>query len=458
MTHTPRKRLMPLLLRRSMGVVGLLVLSVALLGFLRMHHDIDDEARGIHDLGQLLEVLQGLQTLSDAEAVHQLAAMGGKSTLRHVGVVVRDAEGTERWRSGPVEATAAGSLPTDGPIAGRWPIPRPHGLPWEVLLLSTGEAERTEALQDLALGVAGLLALALGVFLATYHGLRHAFLPLQTLVAAIETAGRESWSDLRRLPAMPVHELESIAVALRHLAHSLEEAQARRQSLSDRLLGLQEEERAHLARELHDEWGQQLTSLRVNAHWLLHRLEASSPLRPVVERVATQVEDLQVDMRSLLLRLRPFAFGGAEGATLSLGRWVEAVRHLVQSWNATSAGGCQITLEVQGLQDDLLLPEPIALSMYRMTQEALTNTMRHAQASACIVTLAPGSVPRTVRWRVADDGRGWGTAAEAPWTTLQGNGLVGMRERAWSCGAELRALATDRITQRGALLEAVFPI
>ena len=111
---------------------------------------------------------------------------------------------------------------------------------------------------------------------------------------------------------MPVRELEAVAALLRHLAGALDAAQARRRLLSQQLLSLQEDERARLARGLHDEFGQRLTALRVDAAWLSRRLAGQAEAAPVIAGMAAQCKQIQHDIRSWLTRLQPF--GPAEPA------------------------------------------------------------------------------------------------------------------------------------------------
>ena len=230
--------------------------------------------------------------------------------------------------------------------------------------------------------------------------MRRALAPLNRLLAAI--AGNEN-HDLQRvqaLPTMPVRELEAVAASLRHLAGALDAAQARRRLLSQQLLSLQEDERARLARELHDEFGQRLTALRVDAAWLSRRLAGQPETGPVIAGMAKQCQQIQHDICGLLTRLQPFgppdlALRSADGVALvethSLARLIELLRSLVAA-KSTSAGreGTALHLKWLTAQADgqtgpapgtaraeaWRLPQALALSLYRISQESLTVKSR----------------------------------------------------------------------------------
>ena len=133
---------------------------------------------------------------------------------------------------------------------------------------------------------------------------------------------------------MPIRELQTIAQAVQELQSALEAEAARRRVLSRQMLSLQEEERERLARELHDEFGQQLTAMRVDASWLARQCVANDEPARVAQAIADRCGAVQQDIRSLLHRLRPLMPNdGDEPAH----RLAELLNDLVQGW-ARSAG------------------------------------------------------------------------------------------------------------------------
>jgi two-component system sensor histidine kinase UhpB len=309
------------------------------------------------------------------------------------------------------------------------------------------------------LGMLGvLLACIGGLLLVMRWNVRRSLAPLGGLLGAIARVEQNDLRALRALPAMPIRELEAVAAALRHLAQALATAEGERRLLVQQALTLQEDERHRLARDLHDEFGQRLTALRVDAAWLARRVAEQPALRQVVDGMSAQCERVQLDIRALLTRLQPFGpagEGGREADGESLYRLVALLRALVASWSPPgrdSATRYQLLLQWQAadgapqawpdgpLAEALRLPRALALTLYRISQEALTNVARHAHARSAELRLhcrgeaAPGAALH-LAWSVRDDGVG---LPDEHGTLQRGNGLAGIQERAWAQGGDLR--------------------
>jgi two-component system, NarL family, sensor histidine kinase DevS len=177
-----------------------------------------------------------------------------------------------------------------------------------------------------------------------------------------------------------------------------------------RVVSGQELERRRLARELHDETGQALTSILLGLRAVE---EAGTPYE--MSTAASQLRELVVgtlqDVRRLAVQLRPKAlddFG-----------LVAAVEHLVQTFSETTAIG--VDLEAQ-LGTERLPPE-VETTLYRIVQEALTNIVKHAEASRVSILLIRRSTTATAV--IEDDGQGF-DPAELQEGRL---GIIGMRER-----------------------------
>ena len=175
-----------------------------------------------------------------------------------------------------------------------------------------------------------------------------------------------------------------------------------------RVVGAQELERQRLARELHDETGQALTSILLKLKSFEEIVDPSRVVAAMGELRELVVTTLQ-DVRRLAVELRPKAlddFG-----------LVPAIERLVGTFHEQT--GIEVDLESR-LGSDRLPPE-IETTLYRITQEALTNVVKHAQAKhvSIVLTRRDGSVAAVIE----DDGRGITEAAG------DGLGLLGMRER-----------------------------
>jgi signal transduction histidine kinase len=187
-----------------------------------------------------------------------------------------------------------------------------------------------------------------------------------------------------------------------------------------RVVEAQELERKRLARELHDETGQALTSILLGLKPLEAGAEGED--REAVGALRELVVATLQDVRRLAVELRPSALD-------DLGL-VAAVNRLAESFGE---GGIHVDIEAQ--IGDERLPEPVETTLYRIVQEALTNVAKHAEAKRMSITLVRKD--GTVIAVIEDDGKGFDPEASA----REGLGLLGMRERLALVGGKLRVEA-----------------
>jgi signal transduction histidine kinase len=185
-----------------------------------------------------------------------------------------------------------------------------------------------------------------------------------------------------------------------------------------RIVLAQELERQRLARELHDETGQALTSILLGLKGLEERLEDAGSRKAAAQLRELVVSTLQ-DVRRLAVELRP--------SVLDDFGLVAALERLAESFGEQT--GIRIDFETS-LADERL-SEDVETALYRIVQESLTNVVKHARARHVSILLArrDGSIKAVVE----DDGRGFDPAEEAS----DGFGLVGMRERLALLGGRL---------------------
>jgi signal transduction histidine kinase len=207
--------------------------------------------------------------------------------------------------------------------------------------------------------------------------------------------------------------------------------------LSARVLSIQEEERRHISRDLHDDVGQSLTALKFGLHRLVPHTGGES----------LEILDTCIAMADATLeRVRQLAYDMRPPQLDELGL-EEALRALVE--RQREATGLDIKCHFNGLKARRF-PEGVESACYRITQEALSNATRHAQARSILVTLEAGA--QLLRLTVRDDGRGIDKGRLArPSTSL---GLIGMEERAalasglFEVGSELGQGTMIRVTFR----------
>ena len=200
------------------------------------------------------------------------------------------------------------------------------------------------------------------------------------------------------------------------------EAERARSELLTRLVFAQEDERRRIGREMHDQFGEQLTALARGIRMLKDACGDRDDWRAHIESLELMAQQLDRDVDHLVWELRPTALD-------DLGLRA-ALANYVQNWSTRV--GISATLHTSGLMDDRL-PSEAETALYRIAQEALTNVAKHARAENVGVILERRA--DHVLLIVEDDGVGFdpGTA-ERPG---QGFGLVGMQERAGLIGATL---------------------
>jgi signal transduction histidine kinase len=202
-----------------------------------------------------------------------------------------------------------------------------------------------------------------------------------------------------------------------------ERAERARTELLTRLVFAQEDERRRIAREMHDQFGEQLTALGLRIGMLKDACGGRAELGEQVEALEAVARQLDRDVDLLVWELRPTALD-------DLGLRA-ALANYVRNWSKRVSISAE--LHASGLLDDRLASEA-ETTLYRIAQEALTNVAKHAQAENVDVILERRS--DHVLLIVEDDGVGFDPGD--PGTTGQGFGLQGMQERAALVGATLQ--------------------
>jgi PAS domain S-box-containing protein len=219
------------------------------------------------------------------------------------------------------------------------------------------------------------------------------------------------------------------------------QANQRLRILSERLMRAQENERARIARELHDEIGQALTSLKIYMRGL-QRLAQQQSDTPQIEECVSILDQLLTQVRAMSLDLRPPQLDDF-GLSAAL-RW-----HIARLSRTTG-----MPVEFSASPHDIRLDVDLEMACFRVAQEALTNVLRHAAATEAWVTLRQSGVALSLS--VRDNGQGFDLAAVQA-LALHGHsvGLLGMEERVVLAGGELRIVSQPG---RGTDVSATFPV
>ncbi len=218
-----------------------------------------------------------------------------------------------------------------------------------------------------------------------------------------------SWFAFRRVREARSALIERIAAQAQVstlLAHN--------RDLAQRLIVVQEQERRILARDLHDEVGQNCTAIRAEASYILHSDAAEREhVTASAQRIADAALTLHAMVRDMLLRLRPPALD-------SLGLEA-ALQTLCESWETQTGIACGFFPKSVPPQ----VSDATAVTVFRLVQESLTNVARHAGATQVTVKLNPTADGTHLSLRIQDDGCGIASSSAAP----IGFGQIGMRER-----------------------------
>lgn len=281
-----------------------------------------------------------------------------------------------------------------------------------------------EGLSTLNYLIIAVILVGLFFGLVTIVGLEKLVLSRVTTVRSEVDSISSSGDSKRRLSVWGSDELSGLAKDVNRMLDQLEAAEEQVQvqnrtlrNLNIRLSKAQESERRFIARELHDEIGQQLTGIG----YLLGTTSglASEEIQRNVDHARTRLQELITTVSDLSTALRP-----SQLDDLGLS---PALDSLVRQYQAL--GGMQMRFEHDELEERL--PSDTETAAYRIVQEALTNVFRHSAASEVVIKVNMNN--KDLKISVEDNGVGFNPLVTEPSST----GLAGMRERAENLGGQL---------------------
>jgi two-component system, NarL family, sensor histidine kinase UhpB len=274
----------------------------------------------------------------------------------------------------------------------------------------------------LAIACSGIVLMLLTAAIA-HFAVRSALRPLQNLGDGLTRMRSGDYEQ--QIAATGPPEIRTSAREANELARTLNRLSQDNRGLLRRIVSLQDDERQDMARELHDELGPLLFGIRANTVALLESIPAGQvKLQNTAEGILQSVETLQQANRRILDRLRPLYI-----QELGLERSIQTLLQNVKS----QAPDLKVTSQL-----DTALSEadgPLSQTIYRVIQEALTNVLRHARASAVHVAVVINDQEAIVE--ISDDGVGF------PADRMFGRGLTGMLERARALSGTLELLREE---------------
>jgi two-component system sensor histidine kinase UhpB len=325
-------------------------------------------------------------------------------------------------------------------FVGLFPAARPvetypvtiHGLErGEIIIVGNPLDEIGEVWSELVFLVGLLAGASVLILVALLWTARLVARPMQALSHGLDRLGRGEFAPIGR---SRISELQRIGDRFNALARSLDRARSDNRLLIDKLIMVQESERREIARELHDDFGASLFSIRAELA-LIRDARDPAGIGQHTEAMSGMIDDIQKRNYRMLDRLRP--------GSLAHARLSESIGDLVDAWAERHRGIAwllTIEEEIDGAGEEA------ALTVYRMVQEGLVNALRHAGAETVEVTLAfrDGDLLVSIR----DDGAG------LPADFHMGFGLLGMGERVRRLGGRL---SVANGAESGTVIEAVIP-
>ncbi len=299
--------------------------------------------------------------------------------------------------------------------------------------------------QMLGLAAATIVALCILVYFVIERALR----PAGDIVGALHQL---AIGNLRcRLPPFRLSELRIISDVFNQVAAALDVAISERSNLARRLVDAREQERLHLARVLHDELAQSLSAMRAAAAAIKITASNDRPsLLPEAHALTITADDIMQGLRKTLQELRIQEIDDV-GLRASL-------EGLIAGHNCSACGKTRFSLETQGDVD--ALPPMMAVHIFYIVQEGVTNAIKHAEATKVhagvrvklVQDVATGLAGDAVEVTIEDDGAGLSRPVKAE--AGFGLGLIGIRERTLALGGQMTLLSGP---ERGLTLSITIP-
>jgi signal transduction histidine kinase len=331
-----------------------------------------------------------------------------------------------RWFAATVEALLGSHAAVVRPISAR------SAKAGNVSATADPDAAISLAWQHILDNIHVALLLAVAIALLASLAIAHTLAPAQQIVTALQRMARGQYRT--SLPRFRSMELAMIGKAVGDLGERLAQAMEERAALTRRLLEIRNDERRALARELHDEFGQNLTAILAFAN-TIETTSAQDKGRSEVAQDARMISQathrIMASLRDTLKRLRhpPAEELGLEACLIDL----------VDSWRSRSAAQPMIQLDLKGDLADVR--GAVAAAAYRVAQECLTNSLRHSSAREIVLRIERRTgTENALLVHVEDDGGG--DAAKVAEAT--GFGLTGIRERVTALGGSLSIARAKR--------------
>lgn len=409
------------------------------------------EAASSLAVGRLL-VQAALHTTADAasprEALQEVEAQ--LLQVRHLDIVVMPSEQAEAAGLTPLSLGNRPKVPDwfertlQPPLATEtFPIVLHGERVGQVLLRSNPYDEMSEIWTDLRWLVLLIFLMSAIIVLLIYVATALSLRPLRALADSLDDLEQGRFHS--SLAPVRLVELRRIGTRCHSLSQTLHRLSADNSLLIDKLISVQEAERREVAHELHDEFGPALFGIRAEVASIMRRCAPEAVMKEdrlavIAARAATisgLVDGIQHTNARMLARLRPLVLEemGIE----------QALDQLVTSWRqlrSEVAWSLEVSCSLDAMDD------AVALVLFRLVQECLTNAARHADARRVRVQLRDAPADARLQATISDDGCGFAHPQQ------YGYGLLGMTERVRSVGGRI---SMCNGVAGGATVDAILP-
>jgi two-component system sensor histidine kinase UhpB len=418
--------------------LGILVLGGAIAIWQARQAVAKEVDASIHLALQLITL--GVSNAPASQQIDDLSRFASLQQTRHLTIQLHQADGQLIHFAGENQP----SHPEDMPPAWfiRWvtseypqlehQLKTQDGKPVTLIIQAQPLDEITEVWQE-SLGFFGSLALlTVLTFLAVNLVFNKSLKSIASIVDALRMI--ETGQYRQQLPTFSTQEFDDIAKAINHMTVELEKTRQENRALTQHSLAIQEEERQRLSQELHDEFGQSLTAIKVMA------VTAAKPQADAVKishSIADICNHLMMVLRSMMQQLHPLVL-----TELGLKATLE---DMVNHWSERNPS---LDLQINCSEQVDGLDKHLTIQVFRVIQECLTNVVRHAQAHKVQIDL--DQQPQLLELKVQDDGVGCDLQ-----TLTRGFGLLGIKERIRSLDGELTVVSKP---QAGMTITARIPL
>ncbi len=412
-------------LRIRLNILITLLFALVLVGagsfvISKARHSVSEEIESSarHTL-QLIEVLLDSVDLSGQEGLQELVIekLSKLQSARHLRISVQ--RPSIRMKSiGPQSLPKISSLAPEwfiqlvkpGPMEFRRLIATAHTSQIEIIIHADPSNEITEVWhesRDILFFLLLFIALA-NVLL--YFTLGRYLAPIESILTGLD---RIEHGDYRlRLEQYELPELSRISDKFNHMAEVLLSSREENRQLTQQTLAIQEQERRHLAQELHDELGQSLSAIKAVAVTIEQKSIDQDPSVGDSARAIGKFSERMYEVaKNMMQRLRPAVLD-------ELGLLV-ALQEMIDDWNESHG---EVFCHFECNDDLRALGEDININLYRIIQESLTNVIKHAETDTAHVKIE--RIKGSLLLNIRDEGVGY-DISNAP----RGLGLLGMQER-----------------------------